>query len=726
MLSFLVTIVVLALAGLGVIFGLTRGLNRSLIRFAVVILSAVLAFFIASAAYPMMIAKPLVDIGMNPADFGLEADATVNVLLQSLLTSNEQVAELLALSPTLSGFIMMLPQALVAEILFILLFFVVKFVLGFVQMFVNMIFIRKKNRRLIAALVGGVQGVFCACILLLPIFGIMPMMDQIVTSANEAATVDENGNKTGIFLAIDELDKGFCAPIHSDPVYATFDAIGVRSLCTNVFYNLSNVTDEAGNTRTFFREVEEATPAVFNVMQLTGVSFENLTEQDVALIKNTVTSIQNSSLLSGVISDVLINGSDALASGGSILGVSLPTDMDAKTSAFLTDVFSSIASSESEEIIDDLPNVVDAVVTITQSGIVGEDASFGQILSDKETTVELLTSLTNSSTLSSVTVSAVNNFGITAIGEALEIPEEELADMFIKDPDIFKNMTPEEKAAEVEKLADTLSATADILEKVTSEESADLVDLLPSAGKLLDDMSSSALLGDATKGVVSGLLNSEAAKEIITDSAKESILNKVENGEISYESTLTGIGAAHNFSQSITIGGSGAASNEDVVSAVEQLFTSLDEATAELLKETLNTTLLQNMGMPEEAAEIVAAVFDALLDEIAKFEPTDEADYAKEAAAIEATLNFVSGLMESPETAVDQNALYELLDAALGSETITNTIIAASEIIDFSEELSADEKADIAEFLNGYVNTDASAETVAACLNALRTVFGIA
>lgn len=726
MLSFLVTTVVLALAGLGVIFGLTRGLNRSLVRFAVVILSAVLAFALASAAYPMLVATPLADIGMNPAEFGLEADATVNMLLQSLLTSNEQVAELLALSPTLSGFIMMLPQALVAEILFILLFFAVKFVLGFVQIFVNMIFIRKKNRRLIAALVGGAQGVFCACILLLPIFGIMPMMDQIVTSANEAATVDENGNKTGIFLTIDELDQGFCAPIHSDPVYATLDAIGVRSLCTNVFYDLSNVTDEAGNTRTFFREIEEAAPAVFNVMQLTGVSFENLTEQDVALIKNTVSSIQNSSLLSGVISDVLINGSDALASGGSILGVSLPTDMDSKTSAFLTDVFTSIASSESDEIIDDLPNVVDAVVTITQSGIMGEDASFDQLLSDKDTTVELLTTLTNSSTLSSVTVSAVNNFGITALGEALDIPEEELEDMFIKDPDIFNNMTPEEKAAEIEKLAGTLGATADILEKVGTEEGADLIDLLPTAGKLLDDMSSSALLGDATKGVVGALLNSEAAKEIITDSAKENILNKIENGEINYESTLTGIGAAHNFSQSITIGGSGAASSEEVVSAVEQLFTSLDEATAELLKETLNATLLENMDMPEEAAEIITAVFDALLDEIAKFEPTEDADYAKEAAAIESTLNFVSGLMENPETAVDQEALYDLLDAALESETITNTIIAASSVIDFSEELSPEDVAEISEFLDGYVNADVSEATVNACLDALRSIFGIA
>lgn len=724
MLSFLVTLIVLVLAGLGAIFGLCRGLNRSLLRFGIVILSAFLAFALATWLCPMILAAPLSNF-VDPGQLGLAADATLSTYLESLLSSHEQVAEMLAMSPTLRGFIMMLPQAIVAEIFFVMFFFVLKFLFGFLQIFVNAFLLRKKKHRLIAALVGGVQGVFCACVLLLPLFGIMPLMDQVITSANQAATVDEGGANSEIFLMVGELNNNFCAPLHSDPVYATLEAIGVRSLCTEVFYNLSNATDDNGDTRSFFREVEEATPAVFNVVQLTGISFDSLSEQDVALIKTTVTSIQDSGLLSGVISDVLINGSDALANGGSVLGFSLPTDADEKAASFFTEVLSSIASSESDELIDDLPNVVDAVVTVAQTGLIGGDASLTDILSDKENTVAVLSSLANSSTLSPATVSAVNNFGIGALGEMLQIPEEDVEDMLIKDPQIFNNMTPEQREEEIGKLADTIGATAEILEKMNGESETDITEILPAAGKLLDNMSESALLGDSTKAVVGGLLNNEAAKDIIPESAKENILAKVESGEINYESTLSSIGAAHNLSQSMGIGGSGTVDNDKVVEAVEQLFTTLDEATAEILKESISAVLVQNMGADEETAEIVGSVFDALVDEIAKFEPSDDADYEKEAAAIESTLNFVTGIIDNPAEAVTEEKLYDLLDTALESETITNTIIAAAETIDLSESFNEATLADIAEMIDSYVNESVEDATIAACADALRAIFAI-
>lgn len=729
MFSLVVTLVVLALVAVGVILGLLRGLNRSLVRFGAVVLAAFIAFGIATAAYPMIADKPLADLGVGEEVLGMiEAEIsnpTLQDFLNYLLLSNDVVAELAELSPTLVEFILILPQALVAEVLFIILFFVVKLLLWIVQFFFNIFLLKKKKRRLIAALVGGLQGLFCACILLLPILGIMPIADQVVAIGNEYPTYDEDGNKVGISLVVDEIDREFCTPIHEDPTYAFLDAVGIRSICTNVFYKLSSVTNENGETRSFFLEIEQAAPAVFNVMQLTGISFDNLTEQDVALIKSTVTTIQNSSLLSGVVSDVLINGSDALASGNSILGFTLPEDMDEKTSTFLGDVLSSIASTESKKLIDDLPNVVDAAVTITQSGIIGGDASMTDILTDTDTTVNLLSSLANSSTLSPATISAVNTLGISQLGEALNIAPEEVENMFISDTEIFNNMTPEEREAEVEKLAGLLSSSAEIIEKFSAEGEVDLIDLLPEAGKLLDDMSNSALLGEATKGVVDGLLNSEAAKEIITDEAKDSILDKIENGDINFESTLSGIGAAHNLSQSITVGNGNVASDENVIAAVEQLFGSIDETTAEILKATLSSVLLQNMGVPEEAAEIAVIVFDTLLDEIAKFSPDDSTDYAKEAAAIESTLNFVTKIMENPNAAVSEETIYDLLDTALESETITNTIITASASIDLSHHFDDATLAEIDSIISAYENAAASAERVHACANALRSVFGI-
>lgn len=784
MLSFVITLIVLVLAGLGALWGLSRGLNRSLIRFGAVLLSAVIAFILATSLYPAMVATPLVDIGMNPADHGLANDATVNALLQSLLTSDPSMAQLFEASPTLRNFILMLPQALIAEVLFVLFFFVVKFVLGFIQIFFNIFLVRKKNRRLIAAGVGALQGVFCALVLLVPIFGLVPMMDQIVTTANTIATVDEDGNKSELFATIEQLGVNFCDPIKNDPAYVVFEFTGIRYLGTEVFYNLSNAQNDAGETHSVFREVNETVPAIMQAMKLSEVTFDELSEEEVAILQGLVSGVQDSTFLRGVLSELLINGSGAILDEDGFMGITLPSDMDENTSAIVTDLLTSLSESEPDVLVDDLPEIVDVVVSLVDIGLFSEDsAGIENLLSNKEDTAAFLLALANSHTLSPVAISAINNIGITTIGGIFELSQEEIDEMRIPDLNAFNNMTEIEREAEIEKIASTISALADLGEQMNQDSSTEIIDLFPQTGKMLNTMSSSVLLGKVSKAVVNGILNNEAAQGFLNEKTIETIRAKMESGGINFENTLSSIAAAHKLSQSLNTKPSAPPSEpsnpsnpstpsnpsepsnpstpsepsnpsnpsnpstpstpsepsnpsvpsepstpsvtDQFIGAVEDLFVSMDETTAEIMKESMTEQIVDSMGVPEDAKEGATTIFDNLLDEMAKFEPTEDTDYQKEAEAVQSTLTFVTDIFEKPEEAITEEKLTEVLDTALQSQTVTNTLINSGAETTITNQLTEEQLNDVSNILDNYVNESTDSETVDAAIEALRNLLGV-
>jgi hypothetical protein len=110
---------------------------------------------------------------------------------------------------------------------------------------------------------------------------------------------------------------------------------------------------------------------------------------------------------------------------------------------------------------------------------------------------------------------------------------------------------------------------------------------------------------------------------------------------------------------------------------------------------------------------------------MAKFEPTEDTDYQKEAEAVQSTLTFVTDIFEKPEEAITEEKLTEVLDTALQSQTVTNTLINSGAETTITNQLTEEQLNDVSNILDNYVNESTDSETVDAAIEALRNLLGV-
>ncbi len=728
-LSMIVTVIALALAAIGFLLGLMRGVRRSLVRLGVVLLSAVLAFFLATSIAGTLLNTPIAELGMSMEDVGLEMNAndTLHDFMISALQADETVAQLTEAAPTLTNFITLLPQALISEVLFIVLFFVLKVLLWLPEKIIDWVFLRKKGSRLLGAVVGAVQGVVCASVLLVPLFAVVPMMDSLVAATNDLS--DEAKENMEIVASIQDLDESFCQQIKSDPVYRVLDAIGVRSIGENVFYSLSNVSTNEGKSVCVFGEIRDTLPVFVKIMPLTtlGTSGE-LSDNDIASIRAVLSSINDSALLSDTLTEVVTAFARCMKEGEPFLGTTLPADQDPAMQAFMNDLFGTLADSNKQTLMADLSDIVDLIALLSQNGVLTpseEPLDMMTLLGDKEFTTELLQTMVGSHLLAPVSVSAVNNLGIATLAEALEIPVSERDELKISNIQIFSTMTDAEREQEASRLATILAGAVDLIKNI--ENGFDFQENLGDFGKigvLLNAMSDSALLSNSAKGIMVHFLDMDTVKEVMTESSLALIRQRIDDGTIDYEATLGSIAAAYEMANALHVSDPELNDPEKLASAVENLFTSMDETTAEILKETISTEMLENMGIPEDTADVASTVLGTFFEEVAKVSGDESIDFEKEAAAVESVLTMITGTTTSdgaPSEAVTDAVIENILE----SKTITNTVINVSEQVDLSGYLSDTDRDTVADVLDNYSNDAVDQETLSNCLDALRGMLGI-
>lgn len=860
---------------IGFLFGLMRGWKRSLVRFGVVLLSAILAFVFASSISASVMNTPLSEApDMAQEIFSsvpFEEDTPIKEAVFLLIGEDESIGQLLAATPSLTNFIAGVPEALLSALLFVPLFLIIKLLLWIPSAIITAFFLRKKSRRLIGGAIGALQGVLCACVILVPVFGCMTTLDAVVSA------VPEQSENT-IYLEINALDEQYYQPLKKDPTYSVMKALGIKSLCGSVFNGLATVKNTDGSKTEVFNDLNKTLPAVVQLARFKELNIEDLGEKDVELFRSLSVTIGDAPLIVNTASELLSGLANTLLDGKSFMGIEPPaSDADPHTAAMLHDALVTLADVNAESLKNNLPQFVDLFGVLVEYDVIDtlskEEADILTLLASEDFTTDFLTAMTKSDILSPIAVSAVNHVGINLIAETLGIPDDDAAvydemvdalvteldthrslqggvvlmstntktserdeaieavshilihytknlseedakavatdlidafctagapnasadavrtkladepcaavtassfdsalvvraDLISADIDVFKNMTAEERDAEVASFSRIVHTASDMmvsLEGGFSDLSSQL-GMLPSIGKMLNAMDDSVLLGNSTEGMLMHFLEMDEVKEVIAEKALNTLNNKISEGTVNYEATFSSISAAYRMAHSLsnktpepempddnpddkpsdtpsdtpsdkpgdqpsdTPSDTPNEAAKELVSAVEDLFQSMDETSAEIIKDAVDDKFLSDMGVPEEVAGSAQVIVSTFFDEIVKNSENENIDYEQESKAVETIVDIVVST-GSNETKVEDIINDESLDSIVSSETISGTLIAISQDenvnLDIHEKIDEESRDAIADAISNFENGKELDEKTATCLDALRDLLGI-
>ena len=201
---------------LGFLFGWFRGFSKSLVRFIIVLAVTVLAFFvvpsITTAVLKMDISKLNINIG------GVSA-VTLGDLIINLIEQVPIVQDLIESSPTLESVITLVPQMIANVVLFIAFFFIFKWFSMIIYWIIAGIFFSKKKmgdkdrHKFVGAVIGTVQGLLVAIVLMVPIFGVVetsrPMVEAIrAEQAAGSTTENTEESASGFIYTVNEEVPG--------------------------------------------------------------------------------------------------------------------------------------------------------------------------------------------------------------------------------------------------------------------------------------------------------------------------------------------------------------------------------------------------------------------------------------------------------------------------------------------------------------------------------------
>lgn len=860
---------------IGFFLGLLRGWKRSLVRFCVVLLSAILAFALATGLSASVMNTPLSEAPDMVAEMfpsaEIDGDMPIKEAVLLLIGEDEGIGQLLDATPTLTNFITGIPGALLSAVLFVPLFFIIKFLLWIPSAIITAIFLRKKSRRLVGGAIGALQGVLCACVILVPVFGCMTTLDAAIN-----AIPQETENT--IYTDVKALNEQYYQPLKSDPGYGVMKALGLKSLCSSVFNGLTTVKNTDGSKTAVFDDLNKTLPAVVQLARFEELNTEDPDEKDVELLRSLSVTIGNSPLFINTASELLSNLANTLLDGRSFMGIEPPaSDADPHTAAMLHDTLVTLADVNAESLKTNLPQFVDLFGVLVEYDVLDtlseEDADLLALLANEDFTTDFLSTMTKSDILSPIAVSAVNHVGINLIAETLGIPEDDAAvydqmvdalvtelgahhglqggvafmsttataierdeaidavshillhytknlseedakkvaadlinafcvsgatnaspdavrtkladepcaavkvssfdsalvvraDLISADIDVFKNMTAEERDAEVASFSNIIHTASDMmvnLEGGFSDLSSQL-GMLPSIGKMLNAMDDSVLLGNSTEGMLMHFLEMDEVKEVIAEKALNTLNTKISEGTVNYEATFSSISAAYRMANSLsnktpepeapgdapsdkpsdtpddtpsdkpddqpsdTPSDTPNEAAEELVSAVEDLFQSMDETSAEIIKDAVDDKFLSDMGVPEEVAESAQVIVSTFFDEIVKNSENENIDYEQESKAVETIVDIVVSTGSS-ETKVEDVINDETLDSIVSSETISGTLITIAQDeninLDIHEKIDEESRDAINDAISNFENGKELDEKTTACLDALRDLLGI-
>ena len=726
------------------IYGLIRGLNKSVIRFITMVVAAALTFLVAGPVTNVILANIIIE------------GQTLGQLIFNEVSNIDMIGPMLESMPMLGQALLVAPAFVLAIPVFPVVFYVLKFITWIIFLFVNkplrkLIFKDSCDKEVerqkpmgirVAKRFGGlgvgiVTGVLIFAMIVTPVLGVF-------SSLPAYASVDQMLDVLVEQEMISASDADMIRQIYgvTDCTLVKFyGMVGINAAGRNYLASVSRieadgrVTSLAAELGNLLSTVEAMLDSKVVNLLLNSDDPEAIFQllQDKEALDGLLGNLLQSELLRAALPEVI--GS---AMAGIAEGLNLPADkeavynnmMDAVAEAVkstpidyaaieayeqahgITYSFSRLSNKVSEakkgmteeeynEQIAQLAELTVTISSILNQSMSGDNKAFtdnvaAQILADVKIQVSqqgeaALENFNAAEAVAGIDISKVD----TGDGNAQQLLDQ------IQDPSKFETDVPTTETvtaliqgslsgalADQDKAAETAAALSSVISNLASAvASATDADGNIDAAKLDYDKIADAvtdLQNSPLKDLGSAMLDMVAAGDLGENAMLSDVIGAVKEGYENGEDIGGAIGTAGALIGLGNAMGGEEVNKEDMVTSLTSLIRNLNDFTIGLLPKILSTDTIVEMGVPAEYAEPAFGVVETLLKELMKLK--NEADYTAEVDAILSLYEIAAGTEEFTE-----DDIAELVSYGIASDAIYNTLVSISTSNPFGIEIPDDD-----------------------------------
>ena len=372
----------------GLFWGLIRGLKKSGFRAVWILTCAVILFFLTP-----LITKWLMNLNLGFLSIkvnGVPANS-VRELIEVVISQIPNYGQILAKSPDTINLLIALVGLFINAFVYVICFWLVKIALWPLWVILSAIFIKKKNakgekkpkRRLFGGLVGGVTGLFVGATTLMPIMGVVGMVNEVEKDTYETYTKVVINQETGL-KEEQEFKGGQITQLLGEDVFKYINAYndsfvskmlkytGIEGINNAAYSGLSSAT--VGETRIVLKdEVKTALKTVGSITAFANLDFENLSKEQVAKIissaKNVVNNVFGMNILNALGNNLYPIVMDEILSNPEFI-VKLPATGSEVYDDAIVDAFTELKSVQFSDIKNEVIAVLDVAEILNNQGII--------------------------------------------------------------------------------------------------------------------------------------------------------------------------------------------------------------------------------------------------------------------------------------------------------------------------------------------------------------------
>ena len=450
---------------LGAFWGLIRKWKKALLRFGIVVIDLVATVFAANRAVRII----------SPEN----AELSGNPELIELFTN---VPSLLTLTGGLLKPLIFMGCCIASSLFSLLIYWIIS------------LFIRYKEKEntypMAGMLIGAVQGLVVALVLVAPIIGYASLADQAVASYKDVVGEEVPGE-------IAEVHATYIEPINQHPLVKVIGTFSSPIFETLVTFDLGEDTFNPSE------EIPVLLATYHNVTLLMDAPIEEYDADQKAAINNLATLFGQSAVLPNVGADFLSAIGTKWQAGESFMGID-PITVDSELTPIIDALYAVFATTTVETLKTDIVTIGDFVILMVDYNVTslfdGGDDVLALVTEVNPTTnktfIKAATELLDSNPHMAILRAGITKLGANLLGSQLGSSEEireNYGDMVTGVVDVLKNLEGDTNEEKIEALTPTIKEELakndiDLPEEIVDEASKFLLEELEKEDISIEDM----------------------------------------------------------------------------------------------------------------------------------------------------------------------------------------------------------------------------------------------